>query len=112
MHALHPFFHPRSIAIVGASSDPERIGGRPLRFLIEAGFAGAIYPVNIAGHAELQGRRESIKGRIGGAGAVLAIKGGGDATAELERVLGEFLASFGVPVAAAGKIRIEAEIGV
>jgi len=57
MHALHPFFHPRSIAIVGASSDPERIGGRPLRFLIEAGFAGAIYPVNIAGHAELQGRR-------------------------------------------------------
>ncbi|MBP6900274.1 MAG: acetate--CoA ligase family protein [Burkholderiaceae bacterium] len=57
MHALHPFFHPRSIAIIGASSDPERIGGRPLRFLIEAGFAGAIYPVNTSGHAELQGRR-------------------------------------------------------
>lgn len=57
MHALHPFFHPRSLAIVGASSDPERIGGRPLRFLIEAGFAGALYPVNLAGHAELQGRR-------------------------------------------------------
>lgn len=57
MHSLHPFFHPRSIAIVGASSDPERIGGRPLRFLIEAGFAGAIYPVNTAGHEQLQGRR-------------------------------------------------------
>jgi acetate---CoA ligase (ADP-forming) len=57
MHPLHPFFHPRSIAIVGASSDPERIGGRPLRFMIEAGFAGAVYPVNMAGHAELQGRR-------------------------------------------------------
>ncbi len=57
MHALHPFFHPRSLAIIGASSDPERIGGRPLRFLIEAGFAGTIYPVNTAGHAELQGRR-------------------------------------------------------
>ncbi len=57
MHALHPFFHPRSLAIIGASSDPERIGGRPLRFLIEAGFAGALYPVNTAGHAELQGRR-------------------------------------------------------
>lgn len=57
MHPLHPFFHPRSIAIIGASSDPERIGGRPLRFLIEAGFAGALYPVNTSGHAELQGRR-------------------------------------------------------
>jgi acyl-CoA synthetase (NDP forming) len=57
MHALHPFFHPRSLALIGASSDPERIGGRPLRFLIEAGFAGAIYPVNTAGHATLQGRR-------------------------------------------------------
>lgn len=57
MHSLHPFFHPRSIAIIGASSDPERIGGRPLRFLIEAGFAGDIHPVNTAGHAQLQGRR-------------------------------------------------------
>ncbi len=56
MHALHPFFYPRSLAIIGASSDPERIGGRPLRFLIEGGFAGALYPVNTAGHAELQGR--------------------------------------------------------
>lgn len=57
MHPLHHFFHPRSVAIIGASSDPERIGGRPLRFLLEAGFAGAIYPVNTAGHAELQGVR-------------------------------------------------------
>ncbi len=57
MHALHPFFHPRSLAIIGASSDSERIGGRPLRFLIEGGFAGALYPVNTAGHAVLQGRR-------------------------------------------------------
>lgn len=56
MHALHPFFYPRAVAIVGASSDPERIGGRPLRFLIEGGYAGPIYPVNTAGHAELQGR--------------------------------------------------------
>ena len=57
MHPLRPFFHPRSLAIIGASSDPERIGGRPLRFLIEAGFAGELHPVNTAGHAELQGRR-------------------------------------------------------
>ena len=37
---------PRHIAVIGASNDPARIGGRPLRYLMEAGFAGAIYPVN------------------------------------------------------------------
>ena len=46
MHSLTPYFHPRSLAIIGASTDPERIGGRPLRFLIEAGFKGTLYPVN------------------------------------------------------------------
>ena len=37
---------PDSVAIIGASDDPSRIGGRPLRYLLEAGFEGAIYPVN------------------------------------------------------------------
>jgi acetate---CoA ligase (ADP-forming) len=55
MHSLHPLFFPTSVAIVGASSDAERIGGRPLRFLREAGFAGALYPVNRSGATEIQG---------------------------------------------------------
>lgn len=55
MHSLHPVFVPQSVAVVGASSDPDRIGGRLLRFLIESGFAGAIYPVNRSGAAEIQG---------------------------------------------------------
>ncbi|WP_249931221.1 acetate--CoA ligase family protein [Ramlibacter sp. 2FC] len=54
MHSLHPLFFPQSVAIIGASSDPERIGGRPLRFLIESGFAAPIYPVNKSG-AQIQG---------------------------------------------------------
>lgn len=45
-HALDPFFNPRSVAIIGASSDPSKLGGRPIRFLREAGFAGQIYPIN------------------------------------------------------------------
>lgn len=32
--------------MVGASDDPARIGGRPLRYMLEAGFSGSIYPVN------------------------------------------------------------------
>ncbi len=39
-------FAPASVAIIGASDDIRRIGGRPLRYLRESGFAGCIYPVN------------------------------------------------------------------
>lgn len=37
---------PASIAIIGASDNPTRIGGRPIRYLRDAGFDGPIYPVN------------------------------------------------------------------
>jgi acyl-CoA synthetase (NDP forming) len=41
------FFHrPESVAVVGASDDPEKIGGRPLRYLREFGYAGLVVPVN------------------------------------------------------------------
>ncbi|CAN7781796.1 acetate--CoA ligase family protein [Cupriavidus necator] len=45
---------PRSIAVIGASSNGARIGGRPLRYLIDAGYTGAIYPVNPS-HPSVQG---------------------------------------------------------
>ncbi|MFI0842941.1 acetate--CoA ligase family protein [Mesorhizobium sp. IMUNJ 23232] len=44
--ALDALFRPRSVAILGASDDPTRISGRPVRYLIEGGFNGPIYPVN------------------------------------------------------------------
>jgi len=37
---------PRSIALLGASDDPGKTAGRPLRYLREARFTGAVYPVN------------------------------------------------------------------
>jgi len=43
---LTPLFAPRSVTIVGASSDPSKWGGSLLRNVIEGGFAGPIYPVN------------------------------------------------------------------
>lgn len=43
---LDPLFRPRSIAVVGASSDATKTGGRPVHLLVKHGFAGAIYPVN------------------------------------------------------------------
>ncbi|QDZ00366.1 acetate--CoA ligase family protein [Nitratireductor mangrovi] len=53
-NSLAPLLAPRSVALIGASDDPQRIGGRPLRYLREGGFAGAIYPVNP--------KRESVQG--------------------------------------------------
>lgn len=43
---LKSLLEPASVAIIGASDDPARIGGRPLRYMMEAGFQGPIYPVN------------------------------------------------------------------
>ena len=44
--ALDPLFRPRSIAIVGASEDFVKINGRPLKFLLDKGYTGRIFPVN------------------------------------------------------------------
>lgn len=52
--SLSALLAPRSIALIGASQDPTRIGGRPLRYLRESGYAGAVYPVNP--------NRESVQG--------------------------------------------------
>ncbi len=54
--ALDGLFSPRSIAIVGASNDPKRIGGRPLNATIKAGFEGPIYPIN-PNYDEVLGRK-------------------------------------------------------
>lgn len=43
---LDVLFSPASVAIVGASSDPARIGGRPISYYLRANFKGKIYPVN------------------------------------------------------------------
>ncbi len=54
MTTLDDLLNPRSIAIVGASDDPTRIGGRPLSHMIEQRFDGGIYPVNP--------RRDTVQG--------------------------------------------------
>ncbi|MBI2525477.1 MAG: acetate--CoA ligase family protein [Candidatus Rokubacteria bacterium] len=37
---------PRAIAVLGASDDPVKIGGRPLAFLLRHGYRGGLFPVN------------------------------------------------------------------
>jgi len=43
---LRALFDPSSVAVVGASADVTRIGGRVLDYLIRGGFKGRIIPVN------------------------------------------------------------------
>jgi len=43
---LAALLDPRSVAVIGASDDPTRIGGRPVSYLVRAGYSGAIWPVN------------------------------------------------------------------
>jgi len=43
---VRAFLNPRSIAVIGASADENKIGGRPIRYLKLAGYQGPIYPIN------------------------------------------------------------------
>ncbi|MEH2628657.1 acyl-CoA synthetase (NDP forming) [Bradyrhizobium sp. AZCC 1719] len=43
---LDALMRPRSIAIIGASQDATKIGGRPVELLRRYGYTGQIYPVN------------------------------------------------------------------
>jgi acetyl coenzyme A synthetase (ADP forming)-like protein len=44
--SLRPFFHPRALAVVGASRDPASIGYRIVEALVVNRFEGSVYPVN------------------------------------------------------------------
>ena len=52
--SLAPLLAPRSVAVIGASADPVRIGGRPIAYMKARGFQGAILPVN-PNRSEIQG---------------------------------------------------------
>jgi acyl-CoA synthetase (NDP forming) len=61
MADLQPLFHPRSVAVVGASrgltaTGAPKLGTAAMKNLVEHGFAGAIHPVNPK-EGELFGRR-------------------------------------------------------
>jgi len=44
--SLDALLHPRSVAVIGASDTPGRIGGRPISNMLTTGYAGRIFPIN------------------------------------------------------------------
>lgn len=110
---LQALFRPRSVAIVGASADTNKVGGRPLAFLRRAGYAGRIFPVN-PGAAEVQGLRAVPSLRAIGepidqvivAVAASQVEAVAQDCAELGvKALQVFSAGFGEGVAAAGALQ-------
>src|SRR5438309_10316622 len=55
MPGLSALLAPASVAVIGATDDATRIGGRTLAMARIAGFAGPVYPVNP--------RRDTVKGQ-------------------------------------------------
>lgn len=51
---LESALNPRSVAIIGASENIHKIGGRPIYYMQRGGFAGTIYPINPS-RQEVQG---------------------------------------------------------
>jgi len=45
-HNLSRLLTPKSVAVIGASEDPTRIGGKSIAYMLKQGYAGAILPVN------------------------------------------------------------------
>ena len=49
MTFLAPLFSPRSVAVLGVSRNPAKLGHRLLKNVLDYGFAGAVHPVNPSG---------------------------------------------------------------
>jgi acetate---CoA ligase (ADP-forming) len=45
-NSLDPLMRPQSVAVIGASDEPSRIGGRPVYSMLEGKYQGRLYPVN------------------------------------------------------------------
>ena len=43
---LDAILKPRSVAVIGASTSPDKIGHEILKNIIDSGFKGAVYPIN------------------------------------------------------------------
>jgi len=115
---LEYIFHPRSIALVGITSDPNNFMGQGfLKGLLEFGYSGQIYPINPKA-SEIQGLKAypSVRDVPGPVDHVISLIPASltpqlieDCGAKGVRVVHLFTAGFGEPGEEEGK-RLEAEL--
>ncbi len=53
---LNNFFNPKSIAVIGASRTPGKVGYDILENILQYGYQGAVYPIN-PGASEILGKK-------------------------------------------------------
>ena len=46
MNSLTSLFEAKSVAVVGASDDPHKLGGRPIAYMKRLGYQGQLIPIN------------------------------------------------------------------
>src|SRR5882724_12438585 len=56
MSRLRAALDPKSVAIIGASENSNKVGGRPVHYLDKFGFKGRIFPINPS-RPEVQGHK-------------------------------------------------------
>lgn len=95
MSRLRAALDPRSVAIIGASENPNKVGGRPVHYLKKFGFKGKIYPINPT-RTEIQGHRcyPSLRDLPEAPEMVIVAVAGDNAIAAVEEC-----AAFGVKIA-------------
>ncbi|RZT35472.1 acetate--CoA ligase family protein [Cupriavidus agavae] len=82
---FNALFSPGSVAIIGASDNPNKVGGRPIHYMRKFGYAGEVFPVN-PGRTTIQGYRAyPTLGDIGKTPDAVVIAVSGDATMEQVR---------------------------
>ncbi|PLP97475.1 acetate--CoA ligase family protein [Cupriavidus pauculus] len=83
---FNALFAPASVAVIGASDNPNKVGGRPIHYMRTFGYTGEVFPVN-PGRATIQGYRAyPTLGDIGKTPDAVVIAVSGDATLEQVRV--------------------------
>ncbi len=54
---LKPIMQPKSVAVIGASDKPGKVGNVIMQNYVDVGFQGELYPVNIAGYDKIMGHK-------------------------------------------------------
>lgn len=113
MSRLKAALDPRSIAIIGASENPNKVGGRPVHYLDKFGFKGKVFPINpsrpeVQGHkcypslADLPEAPEMVIVAVAGDNAIGAVE---DCAAAGVKVAVVMASGFGEVDAVAGKAK-------
>lgn len=113
MSCLRAALDPRSVAVIGASENHNKIGGRPVHYLDKFGFKGKIFPINptrpeVQGHkcypslADLPEAPEMVIVAVAGDNAIGAVE---DCAARGVKVAVVMASGFGEVDAVAGKAK-------